>query len=139
MRELKPNANNCFVCGPNNPIGLRLIFTIQDDICLSHFTPEPHHCGYDGVTHGGIIFSALDDVMANWLFLQGHTALTAKCEIRYKDSLPVGTRVRLEGRCLRQKARLAQMLGLIIREDTNQIIAEAEASFMLSIESGMNN
>ena len=139
MNELRSNANNCFVCGPHNPIGLRLSFTIHDDICLSHFIPETNHCGYDGVTHGGIIFSALDDVMANWLFLKGLKAFTAKCEVRYRDTLPIGTKVRLEGHCLKRRARLTQMRGLIIREDTNQIVAEAEASFMLSSESGMNN
>ena len=27
--------------------------------------------GFQDTTHGGIIFSLLDDVMANWLFLKG--------------------------------------------------------------------
>ena len=135
MNKIQVNANNCFVCGPHNPIGLRLSFEIQDDICLSHFTPESNHCGYDGITHGGIIFSALDDVMANWLFLKGLTAFTAKCEIRYRDKLQIGERVRLEGRCLKRKARLTQMQGLLIHEDKNQIIAEAEATFMVSTAS----
>ena len=99
MNKLRSDANNCFVCGPENPIGLKLIFSIgDDDICRSTFTPAENHCGYDGVTHGGIIFSALDDVMANWLFLKGFKAFTAKCEVRYRDALPIGTPVRLEPR-----------------------------------------
>jgi hypothetical protein len=32
------------------------------------------------MTHGGLIYSALDDVMANWLFLQGARGHTAKCD-----------------------------------------------------------
>ena len=140
MNSLRSDANNCFVCSPRNPIGLQLTFTIDgDDICRSQFTPAQNHCGYDGVTHGGIIFSALDDVMANWLFLKGLKAFTAKCEIRYRDALPIGTRVRLEGHCLKQKARLAQMRGLLFREDTNQIVVEADASFMLLAGNQANN
>ena len=132
MNKLQSDANNCFVCGTQNPIGLKLNFTIDsDDICRSQFTPAENHCGYDGVTHGGIIFSALDDVMANWLFLKGLKAFTAKCEIRYRDALPIGTPTRLEGHCLKQKARLTQMRGLLIREDTNEIVSEADGSFML--------
>ncbi len=135
MNNLRSDANNCFVCGPHNPIGLKLSFTIdEDNICRSQFTPAENHCGYDGVTHGGIVFSALDDVMANWLFLKGFKAFTAKCEIRYRDALPIGTPVRLEGHCLKQRARLTQMRGLLIREDTEDVVAEAEASFMLSTE-----
>ena len=130
MSSLDTNANNCFVCGPKNPIGLQLQFEMDGDICRSRFTPGTHHCGYDGVTHGGLIFSALDDVMANWLFLQGFKAFTAKCDLRYRQALPIGTTVRLEGHCLKQKARLTQMRGVMIRDDNDEIVAEAEASFM---------
>ncbi|MDA0977883.1 MAG: PaaI family thioesterase [Proteobacteria bacterium] len=131
MSSLRTDANHCFVCGPSNPIGLQLEFRLEDDVCVATFTPGPHHCGYDNVTHGGIVFSALDDVMANWLFLKGYRAFTAKCDIRYRDALPLGTTVRLEGRCTRQKARLTQMSGRMIRVDTDEVVAETEASFMM--------
>lgn len=134
MNQLRSDANHCFVCGPSNPIGLQLTFSIENDVCHSSFVPGEHHCGYDGVTHGGIVFSALDDVMANWLFLKGLKAYTAKCEIRYRDALPVGTAVRLEGHCLKQKGRLTQMKGLMIREDNDQIVAETEAAFMMATD-----
>ena len=131
MSQLRSDANHCFVCGPGNPIGLKLDFRLKDNICHGEFTPSEDHCGYDNVTHGGIVFSALDDVMANWLLLKGFKAFTAKCDIRYRDALPVGTKVRLEGRCIKQKARLTQMTGLMIRNDTNEVVAETEASFMM--------
>ncbi|MFT7688510.1 MAG: acyl-coenzyme A thioesterase PaaI-like protein [Candidatus Azotimanducaceae bacterium] len=130
MNDLRNDANHCFVCGPNNSIGLNLAFRIEDNVCLSEFTPLDIHCGYSGVTHGGIIFSVLDDVMANWIFLQGKKAFTAKCDIRYKDALPTGTPVRLEGRCIKQRGRLVVMQGKMIRQDNNETVAETEASFM---------
>lgn len=130
MNQLRSDANHCFVCGPQNPIGLGLIFRLENDICISEFTPGKNHCGYDSITHGGIVFSALDDVMANWLFLKGMRAYTAKCEIRYKDELPIGTLVHLKGHCLKQKGRLTIMKGVMIRADSQAIVAETEASFM---------
>mgnify|MGYP002635932647 CR=1 FL=1 len=135
MNQLRSDANHCFVCGPANPIGLQLQFSLQGDKCVAEFTPGEHHCGYDKVTHGGIIFSALDDVMANWLFLKGLKAFTAKCEIRYRGSLPVGTHVTLESHCIRQKARLTQMVATMTRSDTQEIIADCEASFMMIADS----
>jgi len=131
--SLRSDANHCFVCGPANPIGLRLSFDLDGEVCRSEFTPEEHHCGYDGVTHGGIIFSALDDVMANWLFLKGIRAYTAKCDIRYKGTLPVGTTVLLEGFCIKEKSRLAVLQGKMKRKDTGEIVAETEASFMKAV------
>ena len=129
--SFRTDANTCFVCGPGNPDGLQLDFNLVDDICVAEFTPGPNHCGYDGVTHGGLIFSALDDVMANWIFLKGIRAYTAKCEIRYKAPLPTGTKVNLEGECIKQKARLVQMRGTMTRADTGAIVAETEAAFMI--------
>ena len=126
------DANNCFVCGPNNPIGLGVRFRLVDDLCRGEFTPDERHVGYNKVTHGGIVFSLLDDVMANWLWLQGHAAFTAKAEVRYRAELPVGAAVNLEGRCLTRKGRLAQMQGRVIRQDNDELVAEATASFMLS-------
>lgn len=127
----RTDANTCFVCGPGNPDGLHLVFELEDDVCVSTFTPGPNHCGYDGVTHGGLIFSALDDVMANWIFLKGIKAYTAKCEIRYKAPLPTGTKVNLRGECLKEKARLVQMRGIMTRADNGEVVAETEASFMI--------
>lgn len=134
MNRLRSDANHCFVCGPTNPVGLHLEFRLEKDVCRSEFTPGKDHCGYDNVTHGGIIFSALDDVMANWLFLKGMRAYTAKCDIRYKDALPIGTRVYLEGKCIRQRGRLTVMQGTMTRADNNQVVAECEASFMLALD-----
>jgi acyl-coenzyme A thioesterase PaaI-like protein len=129
--SLESQANRCFVCGPGNQHGLHVRFRLEDDVCCAEFTPTTEHVGYDKVTHGGILFSLLDDVMANWLWLQGSQCFTAKADIRYRSQLPVGTTVRLEGRCQKRKGRLAVMEGKIIRIDSNEIVAEATGSFMI--------
>lgn len=124
-------ANNCFVCGPSNPIGLGVRFRIEDDVCIGEFTPGPGHRGYDTLTHGGIMFSLLDDVMANYLWLQGVKCFTARADIRYREHLPIGTPVRLEGRCVKRRGRLAQMEGKIVRIDNEAVVAEAGGAFMI--------
>lgn len=129
--SLESRANRCFVCGPGNPIGLHVRFRLEDDVCLAEFTPGEEHVGYDKVAHGGILFSLLDDVMANWIWLQGEQCFTARADIRYRAQLPVGTTVRLEGRCLKRKGRLAIMEGKLIRTDTEEVVAEASGSFMI--------
>ncbi len=124
-------GNRCFVCGPGNPAGLGVRFRLENGLCVGEFTPGDDLRGYDGVTHGGILFSLLDDVMANWLWLQGMVCFTARAEIRYRAQLPTGTPVRLEGRCTRRKGRLALMEGRVVRQDTGEVAAEATGSFMI--------
>lgn len=127
----RPDANNCFVCGPHNPEGLRIHFWMDGDVCRATFTPGENHVGYERMLHGGIMFSALDDVMANWLFLQGARAHTARCEIRYRQAVPVGIPLRLEGRLIKRKGRLAMLTGTMMRSDDSTEVASAQASFMI--------
>jgi acyl-coenzyme A thioesterase PaaI-like protein len=87
--------------------------------------------GYDGVTHGGILFCLLDDVMANYLFLKGITCFTAKAEVRYRAPLPVNVPVALEGRLVKRKGRLAVIEGKVLRQDTGAVVTESTASFMV--------
>ena len=128
---VRDDGHNCFVCGPHNAIGLRVKFQLDGDVCRGEFTPGRDHCGYDGITHGGILFSLLDDVMANWLYLKGLRCFTAKCEIRYRNPLPVGCRVLLAGKSLKRKRNVVVMEGLANRADTAEAIAECQASFFI--------
>lgn len=130
--EARNDADNCFVCGSKNPIGLNIDFQFVDEKCLGEFTPGENHVGFDGVTHGGIIFSVLDDLMANWLYLQGGRGYTAKCEIRYREPLPVGTKVKLSCELVQKKRKLLQLRAKAVRADTGKTVAETEGSFMVS-------
>ncbi len=123
--------SNCFVCGPDNPYGLRISFRMEDNLCCAEYTPPEHHCGYDGVTHGGILFSMLDDVMANWLYLQGESAYTGKCEIRYREPAATGICYRMESEQLNRRGNIAKMAGRILHPDDGRVVAEATATFMV--------
>lgn len=124
-------ANGCFVCGPDNPIGLKVRFRRDGELCLGEFTPRIEHAGYDRVMHGGLLFSLLDDVMANWLWLEGVACFTARADIRYRQPLEIGTPVTLESRCERRRGRLADMVGRVLRRDDGVCVAEATARFMV--------
>ena len=128
---LAASANRCFVCGPGNSAGLRVRFQLDGAVCRAEFTPQDIHVGYDGVTHGGILFSLLDDVMANTIFLGGERCFTARAEVRYREPLPAGTPVRLEGRLRHRKGRLAVCEGRVLRQADGRLVAEATGSFLV--------
>jgi acyl-coenzyme A thioesterase PaaI-like protein len=121
----------CFACGQENPIGLRIRFTLNDDgRVTAQFTANENHVGYENTVHGGIIYSALDDVMANVLYLQDIKAHTARCEIRYRRPLEVGQTINLAGWIESERRRLVVLKGEARLEDGDQLVADAEASFM---------
>jgi len=125
-------ARMCFACGPDNPVGLRIKFELNDGQVSAEFTPNENHVGYANTVHGGIIYSALDDVMANVLYLQNRKAHTARCEIRYRQALETGQTVNLKGWIENERRRLVVLKGEMRLADGGTLVADAEASFMLA-------
>lgn len=125
------SATMCFACGPDNPIGLKIRFRLDDGRVTARFTPDENHVGYENTVHGGIIYSALDDVMANVLYLQNIRAHTARCEIRYRQPLQVGQTVTLSGWIESRRRRLVILRGEARLATDETVVADAEASFML--------
>ena len=125
-------ATMCFACGPDNPIGLQIEFHIDDDdVCTAEFTPTENHVGWEDTVHGGIIYSALDDVTANVLYRQKRKAHTARCEIRYRQPLSVGETIHLRGWIEKEKGRLVLLKGEARRISDDAIVADCEAKFIL--------
>ncbi len=124
-------ANMCFACGPDNPIGLQIKFSLRDGRCEGSFSAGKHHVGFSDTVHGGIIYSALDDVMANLLYLQAKKAHTARCEIRYRKALRVGQQINLSSWIESERRRLVKIKGEARLDEGGDLIAESTASFML--------
>lgn len=124
-------APMCFACGVDNPVGLKIRFDVQGDECTAEFTPNENHVGFSDTVHGGIIYTALDDVTANILYQQGRKAHTAKCEIRYRQPARVGEKLMIKGWIETERRRLIILKGEIRRASDDVVIAECESSFML--------
>ena len=86
-------ATMCFACGPDNPVGLKIDFTLNNGIVTAAFTANENHVGYENTVHGGIIYAALDDVMANVLYLQNIKAHTARCAASGQNNDEVGPQI----------------------------------------------
>lgn len=125
------DAPMCFACGPENPIGLRIRFYVDGDECTAEFTPDENHVGFSDTVHGGIIYTALDDVTANILYQQGRKAHTARCEIRYRQPARVGETLKVKGWIENERRRLVMLKGEIRRKSDDVLVADCESSFML--------
>jgi acyl-coenzyme A thioesterase PaaI-like protein len=108
---------------------------MDGELCRARFCPGEDHIGYEDMVHGGIMYCVLDDVMANWLFLQGARGHTAKCEIRYRQPVAVGTPIELEGWLVKRKGPLAMLEGVARRAGDEAVVADAKASFII-VETG---
>lgn len=126
-----PETVNCFACSEVNPVSLGMKLWLDGDVCRGTFTPAAEHCGWTGVTHGGLLFTALDEVMANWLWLQQLRGYTARAEVRYRNQVPTGTELLLEARVVERRRRLITLQATARRAVDEVLVAESEARFML--------
>ena len=123
------NDSYCFACGKENPIGLKLDFSMQHGKCVARKVVPREYQGYEGIVHGGILTTMLDEIMVKYLILSGgEQAVTAKLEIRYRQPTPVGEMLTISGweesrkkNFVRMRAAIALPDGMVTAEGTAQM------------------
>jgi uncharacterized protein (TIGR00369 family) len=123
-KEMKfETYGNCFVCGENNPNGLRLSFEIdkQKQTLKTTFKASPTFQGWDNIVHGGIISTLLDEAMAKLVYELGYQAVTASLEVKFKKPAPIlepltvyGEITEVSRRLVRARAHVAKVDGTIL-------------------------
>jgi len=120
----------CFVCGPKNPIGLKLQFTLTPERTLqTTFIPQKVHQGYADVVHGGIVATILDEVMVNLPNRLGQKAVTARLAVSLKKPALVGQPLTFQARIVKETRRTIEADATARRED-GTLVAEASGTLM---------
>ena len=104
--ETQIHVPYCFGCSPDNPHGLRIDFTIKDNLVLGEFVSDTHHMGPPDAVHGGIIATLIDDSMS--FFGRGvlkEDVRTMRVEIVYRNQAPIGEPLWVEARLQEEKSR----------------------------------
>lgn len=130
----QPVSHNCFVCGVENPAGLRMRFYESDTDPVevhAEYTVPSQYQGYPGVVHGGIIATMLDEVTSRTVFRGDppRFVVTARLSVRYRKPVPVETPLRLTGRVVADKGKIISVAGEIAGPD-GALLAEAEATLV---------
>jgi len=117
----------CFVCGQENPIGLKLRFRREGAMVTAEFTPGEYHQGWPGIVHGGIIEALLDEAMCYAPFFHGMYCVTAKMEVRIRQPVLVGQRLLISSTMVRKTRKLVEAEADIVLEDGTPV-AEGKAT-----------
>ena len=130
MQQL-PHSRSCYVCGEANPLGLNLRFETDGRIVRARFRPRPEHNGFKGIVHGGIIATALDEILS-WVCAvhARRFAFCAELNVRYLNPMPTGGEVLLtaelvadrKGRLFEARAQAMDSGGKTFAEATGKYI-----------------
>lgn len=121
--------HGCFGCGRENPIGLHLQFASEGAGVAARFVPATAHQGFDGVVHGGIICTVLDEAMAWATAVAGQWALTGEMRTRFRRPLRAGDETVVRGSITSQRGRVI-FAAAELRRDDDVLIASATGTFI---------
>ncbi len=130
-RYVRLQRNYCFACGKDNPEGMRLKFTYDEDgdhfVC--RFRLGKRYTGPPGHAHGGVIATVLDEAMGKVNKLRHVVALTSQITVQYLKPVPLNRPLRVESREVRVRGRRHINMAEILNRD-GEVLARSQGTFI---------
>ena len=134
-----PHTAGCLVCGRQNVHGLGLSLHVDEDggLVWTEFVPRAEHIGFEGIVHGGLLATVLDEAMvwaATWAGKR--FCVAGEMSVRFRRSAAVGRTLRCEARVESAASkrpglpRLIHATGRIIELDGAALVAESTGKYV---------
>lgn len=126
MEDFSDN-NQCFVCGAGNPQGLKLTFNYQKeaDLVESRVIFPLHLQGWQGVVHGGLISTVLDEIMIKAAAEKKLKCVTGEITVKFRKPTYTDKKYTIQGKVTEIKKRLVYTEGFLLDPD-GKILASAK-------------
>ncbi len=122
--------HQCFGCGADNPEGLQMHFQPLSGESVCEYVVPRRYQSWEGIIHGGVIALMLDEAVGWAAWHADRPGVTGKLEVRYRQALKCGERIRVVGRIDRTRRSLSYASSYIERLADAARIAEATAVLM---------
>ncbi len=127
--QLFTDDHYCLCCGDKNPMGFKMKFHFEGEKLLSEATVPKEFQGFNGVVHGGVLGTLLDELMVNLYWLKGVKAVTVEYQVRLKAPCPTNETVLLSAWPVEEKRNL-HYVAAMAKLTNGTVVAEATAKCM---------
>lgn len=124
-----PSHGYCYICGPENPSGLGLVWYEAEGKVHSDFTLGREQQGPPGHVHGGATAAILDEGMGKAVWRAGLQVLAASMTVNWRRPAPLGVPLRAEAEVERVEGRKAYTTGRLLLPD-GEVAAEATGLYV---------
>jgi acyl-coenzyme A thioesterase PaaI-like protein len=132
MKYYLPHSTACFVCGIENPVGLKHKFFVENDIVKCDVFIPVNYGGYKNVIHGGIITALMDETMGWSVFVRSKSKylfFTRELTIKFKKNAPVETELQIIATFVEERRNIGFATGKLVDFEDN-VYATAKGSFV---------
>jgi acyl-coenzyme A thioesterase PaaI-like protein len=130
--ELSPH--NCFACGTLNAHGLGLLLHVEQGRSWTELTLDRGFEGWEGIAHGGIVCTILDEVMAWALVGADNWGVTARMSVSFRRPVPIDRPIRAEGSVSRMRRRIVETTATLVDTATGEVLATATGTYVAAAE-----
>ncbi|HET7026809.1 MAG TPA: PaaI family thioesterase [Candidatus Limnocylindrales bacterium] len=122
-------AHHCFACGTLNEHGLKLDLHLGAGRAWTDLRLDSRFEGWEGVAHGGIVSTILDEVMAWSLVASDAWGVTARMTTVFHAPVAIGMPIHAEGALSEGRRRVFRTTGTIVAPD-GRVLASAEGTYV---------
>jgi uncharacterized protein (TIGR00369 family) len=133
--DFRIRPHHCFACGELNENGLHLQLNLEPGLCWTELELSRRFEGWEGLIHGGILCTIMDEVMAWSLVSEDNWGVTARMSVDFRKPVIVGQRIRAEGRMTESRRRIHTTSARILDAETGTELATAEATYVAASDS----
>jgi len=120
------NGNGCFGCSLDNERGLGLVFERGEGMVEAQTSLGHAFAGYDGLVHGGIVSTLLDEAMG-WAILElaGRFAVTRSLTVDFRRPVFVDKPLRIQARIAGEESDGALRVEAGVTDARGRLLASA--------------
>ena len=118
-------AHNCFACGTLNATGLGLVLHLEPERSWTELALDRRCEGWEGIAHGGIVSTILDEVMAWSLVAGDNWGVTARLAVDFRRPVPIDSPIRADGWVTRSRRRVVDTSARLIEVGSGIELATA--------------
>jgi acyl-coenzyme A thioesterase PaaI-like protein len=126
--EIAPHR--CFACGALNEHGLGLVLHVEPRRSWTELVLEPRFQGWDGIAHGGIVATILDEVMAWSLAAEDDWGVTARMSIAFRRPVELGVPIRADGWITKTRRRITDTEARLVDVTSGAELAHATGVYV---------
>jgi uncharacterized protein (TIGR00369 family) len=117
--------DGCFACGRDNPLGLNMDdFDIDDGVVSAQFTPRPDFRGVEGILHGGVAATALDEILV-WagILTEKVMSVTGTMDMKFRRPVRIDDAITARARLDERRGRRLMVSGELVVDDEVRVQA----------------
>jgi len=121
--------NYCFACGKENTNGLQMNIEAEGGHSHTRIKFPNYMQGYNGVVHGGLIATVLDELAVYAGISLGYNFATGEITVRFKRPVKIGDEYIVEGEVIEDRGKVVTVKSFL-KDYEGVVYARADAKLI---------